>query len=179
MPGPRNQGKWPWGNFAKQNKRYKEYLDAHRLHCGDASDYSFLKKIWETEMNRPDAPPLKVVIDDASHKAMHMAISLFFWFPRIQPGGIMVVEDVQPIPDTNNFRLHVVPQILKDLHYCGDNQVPDIECFPTIRRFLQSVHCEMHICVFERNDAPAEELSKEESLPPAHALDAKKCLFQE
>eukprot|EP00978_Attheya_sp_CCMP212_P007644 scaffold17733_cov27-Attheya_sp.AAC.1 len=37
-PGPREEGKWPFGNFAEKNPNYKKYLDLNRLHCGDASD---------------------------------------------------------------------------------------------------------------------------------------------
>jgi len=172
---------WPekWGNFAMTNPRYQEYRDKQRLHCGDASKYEDLKRVWNTKMKRPDAPPLKLVIDDGSHLAIHMATTLFFWFPRIEPGGILVVEDIQPIKKANEFRLHLLPQVMKDLHYCGDDRVKDDVCFPTIRHLLQSVHCEMHICVFERNNEPSEEPDEEHSMPPPHALKAKKCLFGE
>lgn len=129
-------------------------------------------------MKRPDAPPLKVVVEDASHISQHMATSLFFWFPRIEPGGILVVEDVQPIQEANRFRTHVLPQVMKDLHFCGDPAgLKDRECFPTIWPLLQGIHCELHICVFERNEMPAIEYGREHSLPPAHALDAEQCLF--
>jgi hypothetical protein len=65
--GPRSESKWPWGNFAKKNPNYQSLLDANRLHCGDASNFLFLQTIWMTHMKRPDAPPLKVVVEDASH----------------------------------------------------------------------------------------------------------------
>ena len=130
-------------------------------------------------MKRPDAPPLKVVVEDASHLAEHMAISLFFWFPRIEPGGILVVEDVQPIQEANKFRTHVLPQVMKDLHFCGEpDGLKDRDCFPTIWPLLQGIHCEMHICVFERNYQPSIEYGREQSLPPPHALHAEECLFR-
>jgi Methyltransferase domain len=176
--GPRAEGKWPkeWGNFALKNKRYQEYRDTKRLHCGDASDVNFLHKIWTTEMNRTDAPPLKIVVDDGAHVAAHMAQSVFFWFPRIQPRGLMVVEDIQPIKEANKFRTQFLPQIMTDLHYCGDPaQPPDTVCFPTLQPLLASIHCEMHICIFERNDEPAVELSLENSTMPKGALDLKTC----
>ncbi|CAB9522800.1 Inherit from bactNOG: O-methyltransferase [Seminavis robusta] len=178
--GPQNEGKWPFGNFAAANPRYQEYLDTNQLHCGDGSKFDYLQEVWTTQMRRPDAPPLKVVVEDASHLAKHMAQSLFFWFPRIAPGGILVVEDVQPINEANLFRTNTLPQVLKDLHYCGgpaDKHMKDKACFPTIWPLLHSVHCEMHICVLERNQHPAMEYSKEESVNPPHALQAGKCLF--
>ena len=35
--GPREEGKWPWGNFPSKNPRYQQYLDENRLHCGDGN----------------------------------------------------------------------------------------------------------------------------------------------
>ena len=180
-PGERSEGKWPWGNFAKQHPWYEDLLKKDRLHCGDANDYNFLKEVWTTKMKRPDAPPLKVVIDDASHEHAHMATSLFFWFPRIEPGGILVMEDIQPQNAANKFRTHILPQVMKDLHWCGghgEGILEDSLCFPTIQPFLFGVHCELHICVFVRNDKPAIEPSKEDSMTPANAFDdIPKCLF--
>ncbi|CAB9517094.1 O-methyltransferase I [Seminavis robusta] len=176
--GPREEGKWPWGNFAKENKHYQEYLDTNQLHCGDGADYDFLHETWTTHMKRPDAPPLKVVVDDAAHISDHMAKSVFFWFPKIEPGGILVVEDIQPIHEANKFRTDFLPQMMKDLHYCGDPKFPDKACFPTLWPLLHSIHCEMHICVFERNEMPAVEYDMERSIPPPHALNAEECLLK-
>lgn len=182
--GPRDEGKWPWGNFAKKHSWYQRLLNADRLHCGDASDFGFLNKIWTTKMKRPDAPPLKVVIDDGSHLHDHMATTLFYWFPRIEPGGILVVEDIQPISMANKFRTHILPQAMKDLHWCGggrtekNTEIEDSRCFPTIQPLLQGIHCEMHICVFVRNDKPAVELDEASSRTPQSAFaNPPKCLF--
>ena len=153
----------------------KKLLEAHRLHLGDASDYDHLHSVWTTHMRRPDAPPLKVVVDDASHQSPHMVASVFFWFPRIEPGGVLIVEDIQPYRDMHAFRTEFMPQIMNDLHFCGNPKFTQLDVlnFPTLHPFLASIQCEMHICAFERNDAPAQELSREESRPPPHALDAK------
>jgi hypothetical protein len=175
--GPREEGKWPWGNFAAKNKRYQSLLDQKRLHCGDASDVAWLDKVWRTDMHRPDAPPLKIVVDDASHLSDHMAQSFFFWFPRIEPGGFLVIEDIQPIQDANRFRTDFLPQIMSDLHFCGDpKESKDEACFPTLHPLLHSIHCEMHICIFERNQKPAiPDFSLELSKSPPNALDLNKC----
>ena len=171
-------------NEAAKSPRYQELQDANRIHCGDASDLNFLHQIWTTQMKKrggPDAaPPLQIVIDDASHQAKHMATSLFFWFPRIAPGGILVVEDIQPLHNVgaNEFRTHILPQVVKDLHWCGDPNMKDTRCFPQLQPFLEGVHCEMHICVFIRNSREAIEPSLEESKLPADAFsNAQKCLF--
>ena len=175
--GPREEGKWPWGNFAENNPKYKELLEKKRLHCGDENDYTFLQKVWTTEMKRPDSPPLKVVVEDGAHIAEHMIKSFFFWFPKIAPSGLFVMEGVLPNTEANKFRTNFVPQLLKDLHYCGDPAFQEKACFPTIWPLLQSIHCELHICVFERNDQPAIEYEMELSTPPSNALDAEQCLL--
>ena len=173
--GPRDEGKWPWDNFAAVNKQYKSLLQADRLHCGDANEVDFLHKIWTEKMKRPDAPPLKVVVDDGAHIAEHMAQSVLFWFPRIEPGGFMIVEDVQPIPEANKFRTDILPQLMVDVHYCGGPDVPDEPCFPTIQPLLQSIHCEMHICILERNQKPSVEMSLAESTFDKAQLDLSTC----
>ena len=174
--GPRAEGKWPWGNFAEKNPRYQQYLDENRLHCGDGADVNFLDSVWKNEMKRSDAPPLMIVVDDGAHLSEHMAQTVFFWFPRIEPRGLLIVEDIQPIGEANAFRTQFLPQIMKDLHYCGDpKQESDELCFPTLFPLLASIHCEMHICIFERNDHPAIEPSLENSTIPANALDLTQC----
>ncbi|KAL7527001.1 hypothetical protein ACHAWF_001996, partial [Thalassiosira exigua] len=166
--GPREQGKWPWGNFAEKNPRYQQYLDEGRLHCGDGSDVTYLDSVWK-EMNRPDAPPLKVVVDDGAHLAEHMAQTMVLLVPSDPTPGI-------PIEEANKFRTQFLPQIMKDLHFCGDPKLPlDEMCFPTLVPLLTSIHCEMHICIFERNDRLAKELSLKEAKLPTNALDLKQC----
>jgi hypothetical protein len=70
-----------------------------------------------------------------------------------------------------------MPQIMADLHFCGDPKQPrDEACFPQLYPLLQSIHCEMHICIFERNQQPAiPDLSLELSSPPRNALDMTQC----
>mmetsp|Transcript_16608 Transcript_16608/g.27522 ORF Transcript_16608/g.27522 Transcript_16608/m.27522 type:complete len:348 (+) Transcript_16608:54-1097(+) len=174
--GPFAEGKWPFVNAAKDNTQwYKPLRDANRLHCGDANNVEFLNQVWTQQMKRPDAPPLKVVVDDASHQSHQMAQSVFFWFPKIEPRGIMIVEDIQPLSIANKFRTQFLPQLMADLHFCGYSEFPDETCFPTLQPLLASIHCEMHICVLERNDEPAVELSLEKSKMPVNALNSSLC----
>jgi hypothetical protein len=170
---PRN---WHWGNFASKNKKYQSLLQRNLLHCYDAANMKDLLKLWQDMRGRPDAPPLKIVIDDGAHISDQMALSIFFWFPRIEPGGLLVMEDIQPIPEATEFRLYLLPQLLHDMHYCGTKT--EEVCFPTIQPLLKSIHCEMHICVLERNDQPAVLLDETASMPPPHALQRNaECLY--
>lgn len=176
-PGPRSEGKWPeyWGNRARNEKRFKELREARRVHSGNSNSAAFLSKIWTEEMKRPDAPPLKVVVKTSynwTHKAADIVQSIFFWFPRIQPGGMMVIEDLESSP-AELFLTQFLPQLNLDLHFCGaPGKRP---CFPTLQPLLHSIHCEMHICVLERNDSPAIEPSLSESTAPPNALDFRQC----
>ena len=85
------------------------------------------------------------------------------------------MEDIQPIQEADKFRTQFLPLIMADLHFCGDPKWPDEPCFPTLQPLLASIHCEMHICIFERNDEPEMELDVVQSNMPRSALDLKKC----
>ena len=126
----------------EHHPRYSELQDEMRLHCGDASEYKF---------EGPNVPPLKLVIHDGVHLTEHMTISLVFWFPRIDPGGMLVVENIHLISKANNFQMLVVSQVMKDLYYCGGGKIYDEAYFLTSMHLLQSMHCEIHIYVFEQN----------------------------
>ena len=88
----------------------------------------------------------------------------------------MVVEDIQPTRAANAFRTKFLPQIMSDLHFCGLDPESKTPCFPTIQPLLHSVHCELHICVFQRNAEPAVEPSVQESTLPKGALDLTSCI---
>lgn len=67
-----------------------EHLKSDRIkvHIGDASDVSFLSRVSEIYQN------IDVVIDDGSHRWDHQRISFEWFFPRLNNGGIYIVEDL-------------------------------------------------------------------------------------
>lgn len=168
---------------AANNPRYDELLSSNRLQCGDASSVEFLDKTWKTHMKRDDAPPLMVVVEDGSHMAQHIVQSILFWFPKIQPFGLFFIEDILPLGYINAIKTEFLPQLMADVHFCGPDKngtnalLNEERCFPTIQPLLASIQCEMHICVLERNDKPAMELTLDQmdfgSYP--NALDKSKC----
>ena len=178
--GSRLEGKWPYINDAVNapGKLYARMRNASRLHCGDQSDLDFLDDVW-ARLRRPGAPPLMAVIDDGSHKSADMLASVFYWFPKIAPGGVLVVEDIQPFSGDvqRGFKAVFLRKLLSDVHYCGSAGDPEMGAtahFPTLQPLLRSVHCELHICVLERNDAPADTaLSREALLVPLEACSPK------
>ncbi len=164
------------GKLSEVNPHYQQYLDENRLHFGNGNDVTFLDSVWKNKMKCPDAPPLKIVVDDGVHITKHMAQTDFLWFPHIEPWGLLIVEDIQPISEANAFWTQFLPQIMKDLLFCGDPaQDLDSLCFPTLFPLLTSIHCEMHICIFKRNNHPAREPNLEESTLLKNALDLKQC----
>jgi hypothetical protein len=44
------------------------------------------------------------IVDDGSHKLSHQVMSLFLLLPRLRPGGLYVVEDLQDPSYLNHFR---------------------------------------------------------------------------
>ena len=159
--------------FAKSNPRHDALRSSHRLHCGDATQWDFSQHTWTTYLQRSeekDAPPLRVVIEDASHLSQHMVIAVFFFGSPVAPGGIRIIEAIESQSSSNRFRTDLV----QDVHYCGlpsEQEGTDQVRFPTLQPLLQAMHCEFNICVLQRNNKPAVEHNQTMSAPPRHALD--------
>jgi MycE methyltransferase N-terminal len=69
----------------------KSALDELRVRTvrGDQSDPEFLSELAGR------IGPLDIVIDDGSHLSDHVVASFLALFPRMRPGGVYVVEDLQ------------------------------------------------------------------------------------
>jgi len=173
--------------FENEQFSYDDYegYQQRRIHCLDVRDYQQLKGVWESEMKPMYGYPLKVVVNEGAHRSSwQMAMALFFWFPRLEPQGLFFLEGIQ---ETTTFRKEFLPQLIRDIHWCGSPPLDLIEgseeeaneeqpCFPTIHRLLKSFHCELHICVFERNNVVVSmEYDLAESTPPPNALNASLC----
>ena len=183
--GDRKDGKWPWDNSAKKSPQYQQLIETEKLHCADASQFQALERVYHkmrqpTSPTGPPPPPLQVVVEDASHLSMHMAISVLYWFPRLAPGGLLFVEDLESMESAHDFRHLFLPQLVSDLHYCG-LPAPTVEkhqvdyCFPTLTPLIKSISCQLHICVLERNDQPSIEYDKEHTMPPADLFRGNLC----
>lgn len=160
-------------------KLYNDLDDQDRLHCGSSADFDFLYATYRRMRQRPDAPPLRIVVDDASHIPQHMAAALWFWLPRLEPGGLLFLEDIEPNVSNRHgghrVQTDLLPQLIHDVHYCGDPQkTEDPPCFPNMLELIQSVHCDLHVCVIERTrNLPAFDPPREDSIPPPNALNLK------
>ena len=60
-----------------------------RTFVGQQQDESFLAQVVD------ETGPLDIVIDDGSHVGPQTLVSFRFLFPRLRPGGIYVIEDMQ------------------------------------------------------------------------------------
>ena len=70
---------------------YEKSLDEPRVLTvrGDQSDAAAMARLADT------IGPLDVVIDDGSHLSAHVIASFTALFPRLAPGGLYVIEDLQ------------------------------------------------------------------------------------
>lgn len=69
----------------------KSPLDEQRVRTiiGDQSDTAFLIDLYE------HIGPLDIIIDDGSHLSDYVIASFVTLFPRLRPGGLYVIEDLQ------------------------------------------------------------------------------------
>ncbi len=76
-------------NFPKNKKDMnKKVIDNFEIFVGDSGDKKILKEVCD---NIPGG--IDIIIDDASHKSNHQIIAFKYLFPRLNPGGIYVIED--------------------------------------------------------------------------------------
>jgi hypothetical protein len=123
-----------------------------RLHCGDGSDGEFMAPILRSFKH-----PLTVVVDDGAHGAKQMAGSFSYLFPRIAPRGLFFMEDLAESYRVGKvgFVPKFVRPLSEDIHFkAGDSAVdnPSLMNLPLLSKYLRSVHCYQHLCIFERND---------------------------
>lgn len=60
-----------------------------RIFCGSQVDEEFLERLTE------ETGPLDIIIDDGSHQNEHVIKTFQFLFPKLNDGGIYVIEDTQ------------------------------------------------------------------------------------
>lgn len=127
-----------------------------RLHCGSGASRDFVLTLLQKLGRAPD-----VVIDDGGHSAEEMIGSFNLLFPRLAPCGLFFMEDLQEsyrVGERDGFHVKVLRPALEAIHYTADDTAVNKlrgNMSTNIVTRLRGVHCEQHICVFERNDAAA------------------------
>mgnify|MGYP005841595473 CR=1 FL=1 len=94
-------------------RMWLEYFPKARIHGLDVSDFSWFAHdrftFHRCDMDDRAAirgaaqairPAPTIVIDDASHASHHQQNAFLEIFPRLQPGGLYVIEDLRWQPDT-------------------------------------------------------------------------------
>jgi hypothetical protein len=93
-------------------RMWLEYFPKARIHGLDVSDFSWFDHdrfvFHRCDMDdraaiaeaAADMPALDIVIDDASHASHHQQNAFLEIFPKLEPGGLYVIEDLRWQPDT-------------------------------------------------------------------------------
>lgn len=107
-----------------------------KLHCGDGTTVAFINEALAGVED-----PF-VVIDDGGHGPDEMKDSFKNWWPRIQPGGLFFMEDLeQSYAVSNGFVESVVKKIVPDV----------LDSNPSLMsEGIESFECMQAICVFRK-----------------------------
>lgn len=114
-----------------------------KIFIGDQAKNETWKQIFKKY------PKIDILIDDGSHKAQDQIDTFFNVFPRLQPGGTMIFEDVHG--ENNGFaafchglaiQLNYVESLNKSFEQLKTN---------SIQKFIRSISFYPFAIVFERN----------------------------
>ena len=158
-------GCFPHSHFYKPSiahkPRHKEWISGNvsnaQLYCGNAVNFTWV----DSSALMQHVGPLRVVIDDGGHSSKEMALSFFFYFVRIVPGGLFFMEDIGTAYDRSRRKYGFVEGILKPLlddlnRDIGTNDtLAQPPAFPELLGMVKSVSCEQQICVIERSSLPS------------------------
>ena len=130
-----------------------------RLYCGNAVNFTW---VAESALMQ-HVGPLRVVIDDGGHSREEMALSFFYYFARIVPGGLFFMEDLgtsyfrDKTMTKGGFVEGVIKPLLDDLNRDVNSQdtMTRPPAFPELLGMVKSVSCETQICVIERSNLPS------------------------
>jgi cephalosporin hydroxylase len=141
-----------------KDKNYKTRLPGIKYFIGDASDKSFLLKV-----NSDIDDGLDIIIDDASHIPRHQILGFESLFPKLNKGGIYVVEDLQTsYREHKNYGENAVnyfKNLVDDVNFYGKNRHQNINIVKEkimkkaneYEKTIKSIHFYMGICfIFKR-----------------------------
>ena len=123
---------------------------AGEVRIGSQDDTNFLESVIN-EMGGVD-----IILDDGSHRMNHISITFKFLFPKLNYGGIYMIEDLHTsywrsngggYDSKNNF-FKIFPDLINDMHhwYHGAGLV-----IPEISNYCTGIHIHDSIAVFEKS----------------------------
>jgi len=148
-----------FGIDIKDQNSYDKKLKGVKCFLGDASDNFFLNKVCSSVKGGFD-----IIVDDASHKCAHQIKTFDFLFPKLNKGGIYVVEDLQTsyIPKYSKGcnAINYFKDLVDSVNFKGKiiykndfNEIPpEIKSTATVEELLiESIHFYTGICfIFKR-----------------------------
>ncbi len=151
-----------FGIDRKKRSGYDKELKGNgiKFFIGDGSDHNFLSTVVSIVKGGFD-----IIIDDASHNPSHQISSFEYLFPKLNDGGIYVIEDLQ----TSYFDEYVskgvnavdyFKNLLDDIKFNGKNRYYQnfevieegvIKKATEYEKTIESIHFHMVICfIFKR-----------------------------
>lgn len=133
-------------DIAPETKVYEG--EQTRIFIGDQGDPAFWKKF------NAEATALDILIDDGSHDPEHQISTFEEMFPRLNPGGVFLCEDVHT--DFNPFAAYA-SGLLDRLHAYRPNPMQGdykygVESQATnIQSMIESIHIYPYLVVIEKN----------------------------
>jgi hypothetical protein len=108
---------------------WRSYFPAARIFGVDISDFSSFNSNWfrfyqadcgdarqldqvVTEL-RGSGVIFDIILDDASHASFHQQLAMLKFFPRLNPGRLYIIEDLNWQPRSYETRLPKVPKTSK------------------------------------------------------------------
>ena len=104
-----------WNEYFTNNKSIIG-LDNHDQISLEVRNNSKIKKIFTEAYNKQVAdmlPSFDIIIDDGPHNLTSQCISIEIYLPKVKPGGIFVIEDVQSEEYIDVFK-NMLPDNLKN-----------------------------------------------------------------
>jgi len=108
-------------------RMWRDFLPQAHIYGVDISDFSAFQKDWFTffraDCGAPDqlraigdkGVTLDVIIDDGSHASFHQKTTFLELFPRLKPGGLFFVEDLNWQPAEYEASLPATPKMAEIL----------------------------------------------------------------
>lgn len=125
--------------------------DGIEVYIGSQQDKNFLRKVMEQES-------IDICVDDGSHNTKHQATSFEAIFPKINPGGIYIIED---IGGTNNKFADYISGLIKSMNFISETKdTSKWLSYPNyLQQWVRCIHYYPQMLIVEKHKAKLREFT--------------------